>query len=231
MTSDTPAAETPHELLAATQALTRRVRSAQRGTWFPLLVLGSITLAAIPVMRYGHRVTTCTTQRVGAVIRGCFVYPGPWFIYWPIALVLAYAAIAAFYVYRSRRRGVGTPIRPYIVAGVMVAALVTGIALWFVHNPFGATQQQLFPPSSATRLFTEPLSAIGLGLLVLASVERNRALLAFALAYLAVVVVPITFGWAMAPPWFFLPRLVIPGSMLLLGAAGFALAERGRHHT
>jgi len=231
MTSDARAPETPHELLAATKALTRRVRSAQRGTWFPLLVLGSITLAAIPVMRYGHRVTTCTTQRVGSVVRGCFIYSGPWFIYWPIALVLAYAAIAAFYVSRSHRRGVGTPIRPYIVAGVVVAALVTGVALWFVHDPFGGAQQQLFPPSSASRLFTAPLSAIGLGLLALAWVERSRALLVFAVVYLAVVVVPLTFGWAMAPPWLFLPRLVLPGGLLLLGAAGFALAERVRRQT
>ena len=65
----------------------------------------------------------------------------------------------------------------------------------------------------------------------MAWVERSRALLVFAVVYLAVVVVPLTFGWAMAPPWLFLPRLVLPGGLLLLGAAGFALAERGRHHT
>jgi hypothetical protein len=30
----------------------------------------------------------------------------------------------------------------------------------------------------------------------------------------------------MVPPWFFLPRLVIAGGLLLLGAAAFAVAER-----
>jgi hypothetical protein len=224
--NDSPAQETPHELLATTRVLTRRVRSAQRGTWFPLLVLGAITLLSVPVLRYGHRVTTCTTHPVGTVVRGCFIYPGTWFIYWPIALALAYAAIAAFYVSRSRRRGVGTPIRPYIVVGVVVAALVTLVALWAFHNPFGAAQQRLLRPSLPIRLFIGPLAAIGLGLLVLAWVERNRALLVFALAYLVVVVVPITFGWVMVPPWFFLPRLVIAGGLLLLGAAAFAVAER-----
>jgi hypothetical protein len=42
----------PYELLAAVRDLTRRVRVAQRGTWFPLLVFATITLVAIPVYRY-----------------------------------------------------------------------------------------------------------------------------------------------------------------------------------
>jgi len=230
--SATPAPEAPRELLASTQALTRRVRSVQRGTWFPLLVFGAITLLAIPVMRYGHRVTVCTTGPAGA-IRGCLVYPDTWFIYWPLALVGAYAAIAAFYVVRSRRRGVGTPVRPYVVAGVILAVVVTLVSLWDFHNPFGAAQQQVFRTPSLTPrfLFTGPLSAMGLGLLVLAWIERNRALLVFALVYLTVVLVPVTLGWVMVPPWFFLPRLVIAGVVLLLGAAGFALAERRRRPT
>ena len=37
----------------------------------------------------------------------CTVYPAL-LVYWPTALVLAYAAIAAFYIRRSQARGVGT---------------------------------------------------------------------------------------------------------------------------
>ena len=218
--------DSPRELLASTRTLAHRVRTAQRGTWFPLLLLGGITLLSIPVLRYGHRVVRCTTIPVGPLLRGCFIYSSAWLIYWPIALVLAYAAIAAFYVSRSRRRGVGTPIRPYIVIGVVLALLVTAVAVWEFRDPFGSLQQRLLRPSSIARMFTAPLGAIGLGLLVLAWVERNRALLVFALAYLGVVVVPITFGWHMAPPWYFLPRLVLAGGLLLGGAAGFALAQR-----
>jgi len=72
-----------------------------------------------------------------------------------------------------------------------------------------------------------PSGAIGLALLVLAWAERNRALLVFTLGYLVIVLVPITFGWVMPlSPWSFLPRLVIQGSVLLLGGIGFALAQR-----
>jgi hypothetical protein len=165
------------------------------------------------------------------VVKGCFLYPTTLFIYWPIALVLAYAAIAAVYIYRSRRRGVGTPIWAYVIAGVIVAALVTLHAWWDFSNPFGAAQQLLlFQARFLTRLLT-PIPAVGVGLLVLAWVERNRALLVFALTYLVVVLVPIDFGWVMARSWVFLPQLVIAGGLLLLGAAAFAVAERTRRQT
>jgi hypothetical protein len=39
--------------------------------------------------------------------------------------------------------------------------------------------------------------------------------------------VPITFGWVIPlSPWSLLPRLVIQGSVLLLGSIGFALAQQ-----
>ena len=75
--------------------------------------------------------------------------------------------------------------------------------------------------------FESPVCAIGLALLVLARVERNWALLAFTLGYLAIVLLGVDFGWVLTHPsrWAPLPRLVITGGMLLLGGVGFALAE------
>jgi len=66
-----------------------------------------------------------------------------------------------------------------------------------------------------------PEGAIGLALLVLARVERNRALLVFGLVYLVIV----GFGWILLPLtlWLF---LVTTAAVLLLGSIGFALAER-----
>ncbi|MFI5268520.1 MAG: hypothetical protein ACHQ7M_14200, partial [Chloroflexota bacterium] len=79
-------------------------------------------------------------------------------------------------------------------------------------------------PSTAAQLLyrlANPEAAIGLALLVLARVERNPPLLVFGLAY----VVMIDAGWLVArpAPW---PMPVLTATVLLLGSAGFALAER-----
>ena len=69
---------------------------------------------------------------------------------------------------------------------------------------------------------------IGIALLVLARLERNVALLLFTATYLAVVLIPIDFGWESHSfgRAAFVPEQVINGVVLLLGAAGFALVRR-----
>ena len=218
----------PHRLLASTRELARGVHRAQRATWFPLLVLAVVTFASIPVL-YGHHTLTC--KAVPPAGRVCGVYSTAAFVYWPIALVLAYAAIAAFYIHRSRARGVGTRVWPYVTAGIIIAVVLTCASLWAAHHPPAGGYDILWlhgPQSLGLFLrLASPSGAIGLALLVLAWAERNRALLVFTLGYLVIVLVPITFGWVMPlSPWSFLPRLVIQGSVLLLGGIGFALAQR-----
>jgi len=214
----------PRRLLSNTRELAQRARKAQRATWFPLLVLAAVTFASIPVYRYGgHHPATCVVTGPG--LRACTIYSNAEFVYWPVALVLAYVVIAAFYIRRSRARGIETRVRPYAIAGIIVAVAVTGAALWELHNPSASAPGGL--NGLGQRLAT-PACAIGLGLLVLARAERNRAPLLLTLAYLAVVLVPVSFGWVMGPlsHWYFVPRLVIDGSVLLLGGIGFALAQR-----
>jgi hypothetical protein len=222
----------PRRLLASTRELAQRVRRAQRATWFPLLVLAAVTFASIPVLRYGHVTLTC--RAVSPAGKVCRVYTSAAFVYWPIALVLAYAAIAAFYIHRSRARGVGTRVWPYVTAGIIIAVVLTCASLWAAHHPpaGGLAFLWLQGPQSWGLFFrlASPSGAIGLALLVLAWAERTRALLVFTLGYLVIVLVPITFGWVIPPvppsPWAFLPRVVIQGSVLLLGGIGFALAQR-----
>lgn len=214
----------PHLLLSQARELAQRVRKEQRATWFPLLVFAALTFASYPVLRYGghHQDCVATGGRI------CTVYSQAQFVYWPIALVLAYAAIAAFYIRRSRARGIGTRVRPYAIAGIIVAVALTGAALWELHNP--TVSQHLMGlnlPGLRNRL-ASPAAAIGLALLVLARAERSRALLLLTLAYLAVVLLPVTFGGVGGetdPPWYALP-LFFQGSLLLLGGTGFALAQR-----
>jgi len=224
----------PYQELSHVRELAHRVRQAQRATWFPLLVFAAVTFAAVPVDRYGHYATTCRSVRsAGPAGRVCTVYSTAGFVYWPVALVLAYAAIAAFYLRRSRARGVGTRVRPYATAGIIIAVLVSAASLWAAHHPpigehdiLGLHVQA--QESGVFYRLAGPACAIGLALLVLAWAERNRALLALTLGYLAIVLISINFGWVSAhpSPWFFLPHLIIDGSVLLLAGIGFALAQR-----
>ena len=213
--------EDPRGLLSNTRRLARRVRQEQRATWFPLLVFAALNFASIPVRRYSGHHLDCAVVGSGKV---CTVYSVAEFVYWPIALVLAYVVIAAFYIRKSRARGVGTRVRPYAIAGIIVAVVLTGVALWGVHYPPDARG----PMGLGSLLFrvASPGAAIGLALLVLARAERNRALLLLTIAYLAAVLIPVTFGSdRFNPPWYSYP-VVFQGTLLLLGGIAFALAQR-----
>lgn len=223
MTTDlVPAGGDSRRLLADLRHFAQRVRLAQRVTWFPLLVLAAITFAAIPVDRYGPRVVNC--RAVGDV-EICEVWHTAAFVYWPLALLLAYAAIASCYLLVARARGLGTRVLPYVLTGIALAALFTAVGLLY-HPPAYPDA----PPSFLRLLFrlVEPAGTIGVALLVLAWLERHLALLLFALGYLVVVLVPVNFGWGAhwGATWAFLPPLVINGGVLLLGAVGFAVARR-----
>ena len=228
-----PQASSPHELLAAVHDLTRQVRAAQRGTWFPLLTFAAITLVAIPVYRYAPFLDAFGTCRSSPQRTVCTA-PNPAHLgYWTVVLLLAYGAIAAFYLRRSRRRGVGTPIRPYVVGGVALAVLMTAVSIWLTFHPLlpqpvdpdHLGQIQVGPAVWLVNGLASPLAVIGLALLVLAWVERNWALLAFTLAYLAIGLVQGNQVVHSSSRWFFLPYLLVPAAMLLLGAAGFALTQ------
>jgi hypothetical protein len=216
-----PQRDSPDEMLSATRRLILRVRQAQRGTWFPLLLFGVITLASLPFLVSSHHVIDCRNL---SPEKACLAF-SPWsYLYWPPALVLAYAVVAVFYLHRARRRGVGTRVRPYVLAGIIIAAAATGASLWLVTHPEAAGYPPA-APSPATELLyrlVSPEAGIGLALLVLARVERNRALLLFGLVYLVVT----CSGWIHDHRS--LPRflLVVTAAMLIAGSIGFALAER-----
>jgi hypothetical protein len=226
MTSGTAfSGDDPRALLSGTRELSRRVRRTQRATWFPLLVLAAVTFAAIFFRYSPHRLGTCAAAGPGRV---CTVYPTALLVYWPVALVLAYSAIAAFYIRRSRARGVGTRVRPYVVGGIILALAMTGSLLWSLYHPLAFT---LAGPGLFSALRSYCL-AIGLALVVLAWAERNGALLALALGYLAAVLAAVTFGSVSGHRGLGFPvQLVTAGSVLLLGGIGFLLAQRPWQHT
>jgi hypothetical protein len=224
MTTDSAHSEDdPRRLLSSTRELAQRVRKEQRATWFPLLVLATVTFAAIPVLRLsGSHLGPCVATGPG--LKVCTAYPNAQFVYWPIALVLAYVAIAAFYIHRSRVRGIETRVRPYAIAGIIIAVVLTGAALWLAHTAPSVTGRNLIGLTGFGHGLASEIP-IGLALLVLAWVERNRALLLLTLVYLAVVLLPIPLRVPM-PSWNLVPQLATGGTVLLLGGIGFALAQR-----
>jgi hypothetical protein len=244
MTEDSGrAGESPRQLLLGTRELTRRVRRAQRGAWFPLVLLGLVAAGAAPFYRVGpHPRALCAAVAArgpGGVPAGpgrgavrCFIAFGwPAFIYWVAALAAAYAVIAGFYVLRARRRGVGARIRPYVIAGLAGVLLVA--VLWLVQR-YLASQSRF--PSALVVHGLNPLLAIGLALFALARAERSRALLVFAAANLAAVLANFydidgllrDHGLAVSLPWTFVPRLWAAAAVLLLAGAAFAIAGRQR---
>jgi len=230
MTTDSvPAGSDPRRLLADARDLARRVRLAQRVTWLPLLVLAVVTFGAIPAYRVGLAVVSNCQEVDGG--RVCKVWDPTEQFYWLGAMVLAYAVIASGYLRVARSRGVDARVLPYVLTGVALSvvlfgAIAAGAGAWIVPDP-----QDLLHPSAFVRVLFRlltPVGGIGLALLVLAWLERHVALLMFALGYLVVVLVPINFGWGVgwSDEWGFAPPLVINGILLLLGSAGFALAQK-----
>lgn len=230
MTSEAvPAGSDPRRVLADARDLAARVRLAQRVTWLPLLILAAVTFGAIPAYRYGRTVVSNCQPVAGGQV--CDVWFQTATSYWWAALVLGYVVVVAGYLRVARARGLGTRVLPYAIAGVALLALFT--VLHLVVGSYLPPPDQSQPlPWLVLALFrlTDFSGSIGLALLVLAWLERHPALLLFTLGYLAVVTVPINFGWGVrwGNQWGFAPMLVISGGVLLLGSAGFALAQRLR---
>ncbi|MFI5720612.1 hypothetical protein [Nocardia sp. NPDC051750] len=227
------------QALSTTRDLTRRVRFAQRKTWFPLALLGMVVLAAVPFYRLGRHVVACDPvlgARGGVQIihqGACVQVDGrPAGIYWILAFVLAYTAIAAVYLHRARSRGVGARILPYVGSGIG-AGLVCGITAAWAHELDLAGRW----PAGPVAVGMVPLLSIGLTLFVLARLERNAALLVFAVGYTVIALLACGIGTrglgvnaaaGFGPMWGFLPGLITAAGVLLLGGACFALAERTR---
>ncbi|GAA4459467.1 hypothetical protein [Phytohabitans houttuyneae] len=229
MTADSiPAGADPRRLLADARDLARRVRLDQRVTWLPLLALALVTFGAILVYRFTEPVLTdCRALADGQVCKARYQAA---LLYWWTALAAAYVVIAAGYLRVARARGLGSRVLPYVLAGVALIALSAAVSVtWSIlDHPYFPDA----PPTSVQFLLRllDPTGVIGLALLVLAWLERRAALLLFASVYLVVVLVPVNFGWGVGwgPLWAFAPQLVINGGLLLLGSAGFALAQRLR---
>ncbi|MFJ4675819.1 hypothetical protein [Kitasatospora sp. NPDC088783] len=232
-----PLPGTPREVLSGLGELTRRVRAVQRDAWIPLLLFGLLTTGGILVDRLTFRRETVPCPGGPAAPGGlCAAMRQGSPLYWTVGLLAAYAATAWWYLHRSRRRGVGTPVRPYVLAGLAAVVALTATTWWGASQPGPGADLELWGRHLAANArgtlllqqFLGGAAAIGVPLLVLARIERSRALLLFALGYLLLELAPVTSGWwgLAAGPWSGASRLALPALYLLAGALLFGLATR-----
>lgn len=230
MSSDIPnSSQDAHQLLTTSRELAKRVHLDQRSTWFPLMLFSLLTFLAIPAERLSHKsIGACGAfGKPNLISHGCRIYSTSGLIYWPIALVIAYVAISILYSRRSRARGAETRVEMYVGVGIGLAVLLTGASLLMAHLSVGdhvvfgvhLREQSL---GIFFRLIG-PSCSIGLALIVLAKLEGNRALLAFDLVYLIIVLLPVNFGWVThGTRWYDSPNRIIDGTALFIGGVIFA---------
>lgn len=225
----------PRALLAETRVLVAKVRRSQGVGWFTLVVFGVLTLGATPFSRFGPHPAHCATSSGGTSL--CVVYPTLALWYWPVALVVGYAAISLYALRRSRAIGVGPRITGYVVGGVLVGLLGTAWAAWSATHPeFIIHSLQVTGMDTGFPLLrlAGPAAAIALALIVLSWKERDALLTIVAVAYLGVVVWGPSRHTSFPPgdvppdalaasPWAFLPHLLTEAAVLLVGAGVIAL--------
>jgi hypothetical protein len=238
--SSGPESDSPQQLLAATQEYARQARLAQRQTWFPLLVLGLVVAAWGLLGPWRRPIGGCGPEERTAtlVFRYCTVAgSGSFFWYWVLSLSLAYIVITWFYLWRARRRGVGTRVSRYAWAWLGGLVLIS-TSVWAVHNHLATVTSLAADNTLGIRLaaFT-PLLAIGAGLFVLAWVERYPALAWFAVGFLILSALLMVSRWPSDqlsqlighhPLLFAASRYLTIGGFLLLSSAGLAVTERSR---
>src|SRR5436190_1105040 len=174
-------------LLTDLARLRRQARTARHAYWFPLVLFGLLTCGAAPLYVAAAAPPGWSgayrTERVPVLLGGSPVDGKGFYIgwYWAAALVGGYLLTVVWYRWHSRRAGVATPARSYLIIGVVLTVLVLVIppltlvvrALSWVWLPFGDVWIR------GTLAFL----IIAAGLWVLARAERSRALAVIALAY------------------------------------------------
>lgn len=235
------------EALQSVGALRRRTRNARSGRWFVATVFGVLTMASAPLYWISPPSATtpgcrgasnlavlCVSRPAAAPLGGIFnpeilsLGLRRWItLYWVVAIVAGLGAIVAYYRLRAKAVGVQGRVWPLVVVTGGLVALALALSSWL-------------RPSLVSYLSirgTAPLLLLALGVGVLAGLERSVPLVLFASGFFALALLSCLydevnlfqqirlaslFGGGANQ----LPNLILPGLYLLLGGAGFRLADR-----
>jgi hypothetical protein len=223
-------------------------RAARRGYWFPLLLFGGLIALSLPLsvlasprLATGVGVLTrevypTVTQAMyfgGGFAAGPLPFPLGW--YWVGALVAGPLLTAVWYRWVDRRTGSRTPLRGYLMTGLVLAALTAALPLlaWGTPVGFDGPGMQAWTWLDAFwRLGTFGLLAVAVGLGILARLGHSRAMAIITAIYTAAVCLT---GWfdlqqAFFPPVDLVgdPGVLLPAAVLLLSGLGALLTAGPR---
>jgi hypothetical protein len=229
-------------LLGEVRKLRRSARSARHAYWFPLVLFGVLTCAAVPFY-----IQPRPSNSAGTVAPGLYsplLSGAPGFevrnylgYYWLVALLGGLAMTLLWYRRHARRIGLRTPARGYLIT----VTVLTGLALFLpVLAPIpGLRQLLVLFPGDLTIRGTFPFLIIAMGLCVLAWAERSVALAVIAAVYTGTALLASLYdienvlfrlGWnpTTAYQWQLtkLPNVLLPALVLLVGGTGAFLVQR-----
>jgi len=232
-------------LLSDMRRLKRDARSARHAYWFPLVIFGVLTCAAIPfyVLPSASSGETASGRPEPYMP---FLGGSPGFLvhnylgyYWLVALLGGLTLTLLWYRRHARRIGLKTPSRGYVTT----VGVLTGLALVLpiLAQIFRWAYLLTLWPGDLTIRGTFPFLIIAVGLWVLARAERSWALGGIAAAYTGVALLASLYdienllfrlGWNPSPSqWQLttLPNVLLPALVLLVaGGAAFLVQRRQR---
>jgi hypothetical protein len=227
-------------MAAATPAPAPGPRAARPAYWFPLALSGGLAALSLPLSVLGSpglstgyavlslEVYPTVTQAMyfgGGSTTRPFPFPLGW--YWVAALVAGLLLTAAWYRWRDQRTGRRTPLRGYLVTGLVLAAVTAALPLRAWGTPVRVEGPGLNAWSWLEvfwRLGTFALLAVAVSLGILARTGHSRALGIITALYTAAVCLTGFFELQQA---FILPAFPIAGSAVLLPAAVLLLSGLG----
>ena len=213
----------------------------QRGYWFPLLVFGGLAALPLPLSVLGSPqapagVAVLTRETYPTVTQAMYLgggfasapFPFPLGWYWVGALAAGLLLTAGWYRWRDHRTGTRTPLRGYLVTGLVLAAVAAALPLlaWGTPVQMGGSGLDAWTwLDTLWRLGTFALLAVAVGLGILARIGRSRGLAIVAALYLAAVCLT---GWFDLQQAFVLavlypsgdPAALLPAAVLLLAGVG-----------
>ena len=217
---------------------------ARPGYWFPLVLFGGLAALSLPLSAlmsprlpervWLFRVVYPNVAEVlylgGGSVGPPFPFPLGW--YWASTLVAGVLVSAAWYRWHDRRTGGRTPLRGFLVTGLVLAVVCAALPL----TALSMSTLTAYPLSPAWqwldvlwRLGVFALLAIAAGLGLLAWNARSRALALITAVYVLSVSVA---GWhdllhAGLGPFFSPfedPSVLLPAAVLVFAGAGVLAA-------